>query len=112
MLRERRQVWNLSTKKENKKEVTGADAGHSNHNFEIAFDIGVFEGKHYLGESPIYKAVAVLGKQLGLSWGGDWKSRKDEPHYELRPHWAKDLDEDAMLAELRARKDSGKTAFA
>jgi hypothetical protein len=43
----------------------------------------VFEGKHYLGESPLYKAVAVLGKQLGLSWGGDWKNLTDQPHYEL-----------------------------
>jgi len=97
--------------KENKV-VRNADAGHSNHNFQIAFDIGVFEGKHYLGESPLYKAVAVLGKQLGLSWGGDWKSITDEPHYELRPHWATSMSENDMLAELRARKDSGKTAFA
>jgi hypothetical protein len=28
--------------------VTNADAGHSNQNLEIAFDIGVFEGKHYI----------------------------------------------------------------
>ena len=98
--------------KENKKNVTGADAGHSNHNFQIAFDIGVFDGKNYLGESPLYKAVAVLGKQLGLSWGGDWTSRKDEPHYELRPGWASDLSEDAMLAEFRARRDSGQALFA
>lgn len=56
-------------KEENKKNVTKADAGHSNHNFQIAFDIGIFEKTKYLGESPLYKAVAVLGKQLGLSWG-------------------------------------------
>jgi len=49
---------------------------------------------------------------LGLSWGGDWTSRKDEPHYELRPGWARDMSEDAMLAEFRARKDSGKALFA
>jgi len=98
--------------KESKKIVTNADAGHSNHNFEMAFDIGVFEGKNYLGESPLYKAVAVLGKQLGLSWGGDWKDITDQPHYELRPQWATSLSEHEMLAELRARKDSGKSAFA
>ena len=97
--------------KENKKNVTGADSGHSNHNFQIAFDVGVFDGKNYLGESPLYKAVAVLGKQLGLSWGGDWDSRKDEPHHELRPHWADTLSEDKMLAELRKRKESGKGVF-
>lgn len=98
--------------KENKKNVTGADAGHSNHNFQIAFDIGVFDGKHYLEESPLYKAVAVLGKQLSLTWGGDWKSRTDEPHYELRPNWAAELSEDEMLAGLRDRKDSGQAMLA
>ena len=99
------------TEKENK-QVSNADAGHSNHNFQIAFDIGVFEGSHYLGESPLYKAVAVLGKQLGLSWGGDWKAIQDEPHYELRPHWAANLSETEMLAELRSRKESEKAIFA
>jgi peptidoglycan L-alanyl-D-glutamate endopeptidase CwlK len=75
-------------------------------------NIGVFDKKDYLGESPLYKAVAVLGKQLGLSWGGDWKSRKDEPHYELRPHWAINLSENAMLAKIRARGESRKPLFA
>lgn len=97
--------------RENAHTVTGADAGHSNHNFQIAFDIGVFEEKDYLEESPLYKDVAVLGKQLGLSWGGDWKPRTDEPHYELRPHWAINLSEEEMLAELRTRKDRGTAVF-
>jgi peptidoglycan LD-endopeptidase CwlK len=97
---------------ENKRRVTNAKGGQSNHNFGIAFDIGVFDGKNYLGESPLYKAVAVLGKQLGLTWGGDWNSIKDEPHYELRPAWSKDLSEDDMLAELRSRKESGEAVFA
>ena len=34
------------------KKVTNAKGGHSNHNFGIAFDIGVFEGTKYLGDSP------------------------------------------------------------
>jgi peptidoglycan L-alanyl-D-glutamate endopeptidase CwlK len=54
----------------------------------------------------------VFGKQLGLSWGGDWKHMTDQPHYELRPQWATSLSEDEMLAELRARKDSGKSVLA
>jgi len=96
---------------ETKQKVTNADAGFSNHNFQIAFDIGVFQGKTYLDDSPLYKAVAVLGKQLGLSWGGDWKTSTDEPHYELRPHWAADLSETDLLTELRKRKAAGKAIF-
>ena len=45
--------------------VTNARGGYSNHNFGIAFDIGVFEGGSYLDESPKYKAVGVLGADFG-----------------------------------------------
>ena len=100
------------TEDENRKTVTKADSGESNHNFQIAFDIGVFNGTKYIPESPLYKAIAVLGKQLGLAWGGDWKSITDEPHYELRPHWAESLSEKEMLAQLRGRKKSGQAYFA
>ena len=92
--------------------VTNARGGYSNHNFGIAFDIGVFEGGRYLDESPAYKTVGALGKQLGLEWGGDWKSIQDEPHFELRPPWARDMSEGAMLAELRARRAANQEVFA
>ena len=92
--------------------VTNARGGYSNHNFGIAFDIGVFEGGRYLDEAPAYKTVGALGKQLGLEWGGDWLSIQDEPHFELRPSWARDMSEGAMLAELRARRAANKEVFA
>ncbi len=65
--------------------VTNARGGYSNHNFGIAFDVGVFEGNKYLPDSPKYKAVGVLGMDLGLEWGGSWKTIVDQPHFELRP---------------------------
>ena len=92
--------------------VTNARGGYSNHNFGIAFDIGVFEGNRYLGDSPKYKAVGVLGMDLGLEWGGNWKTIVDQPHYQLRPAWAADLSERQMLAEMRARHASGSPVFA
>ena len=92
--------------------VTNARGGFSNHNFGIAFDVGVFEGSQYLDESPKYKAVGVLGTDLGLEWGGNWKTIQDEPHFQLRPKWAGDLSERDMLAELRSRKESGEGAYA
>jgi peptidoglycan LD-endopeptidase CwlK len=91
--------------------VTNARGGYSNHNFGIAFDIGVFEGSSYLDESPKYKAVGVLGTDLGLEWGGNWKTIQDEPHFQLRPTWAADESEKDMLAELRSRKDSGEGVY-
>ena len=91
--------------------VTNARGGYSNHNFGIAFDIGVFEGSRYLDDSPKYKGVGLLGMDLGLEWGGNWKTIQDEPHFQLRPKWASDLSEKDMLAELRSRKDSGEGAY-
>ena len=88
--------------------VTNARGGYSNHNFGIAFDIGVFEGAKYLDESPKYKAVGALGVELGLEWGGNWKTIQDQPHFQLRPTWAGSMAERDMLAELRARADSGR----
>ena len=91
--------------------VTNARGGYSNHNFGIAFDIGVFEGGRYLDESPAYKAVGALGMKLGLEWGGNWKTIQDEPHFQLRPGWAREMSERDMLAELRRRNSQGVAVF-
>lgn len=87
--------------------VTNAGGGYSNHNFGIAFDIGVFSGSRYLQESPLYKAVGALGMELGLEWGGNWKTIVDQPHFQLRPAWADGMTDRAMLAELRRRTKLG-----
>jgi len=83
--------------------VTRAKAGFSLHNFGISADIGIFRGKEYCGEHPLYHELGTLGKSLGMEWGGDWKSIVDEPHYQLRPHWATGMTERDMLATLRTR---------
>jgi peptidoglycan L-alanyl-D-glutamate endopeptidase CwlK len=49
---------------------------------------------------------------LGLEWGGNWKTIVDQPHYQLRPAWAVDESEQRMLAELRSRKDRGEAVYA
>lgn len=92
--------------------VTNARGGYSNHNFGIAFDIGVFSGSSYLPESPKYKAVGVLGMDLGLEWGGNWKSIVDQPHFQLRPIWAANMIEKDMLAEFRDRTNNNSPIFA
>jgi peptidoglycan LD-endopeptidase CwlK len=91
--------------------VTNTRGGYSNHNFGIAFDIGVFEGSKYLADSVKYKAVGALGMDLGLEWGGNWKSFADQPHFQLRPKWALAISEKDMLTELRKRVKAGKPIF-
>lgn len=92
--------------------VTNARAGYSNHNFGIAFDVGVFEGNQYLPESPKYAAVGALGRDLGLEWGGNWSTFVDQPHFQLRPAWAAGMSEQQMLAGLRARQERQQAAYA
>lgn len=71
--------------------VTNARGGQSNHNFGLAWDVGIFEagGRYMTGskasDNKAYADLAALVKpQLaGLEWGGDWKAIKDAPHYQL-----------------------------
>jgi peptidoglycan L-alanyl-D-glutamate endopeptidase CwlK len=65
------------------KRVTNARAGASNHNFGVAWDIGVFQDGNYLDESPLYRQTGDIGKALGLEWGGDWTNFSDEPHFQV-----------------------------
>lgn len=81
---------------------TAAPPGHSNHNFGLAFDVGIFDGSRYLEESGLYRKAGQLGKDVGLLWGGDW-SNGDEPHFEMRPQWAAKLSESGALAAYRQR---------
>jgi peptidoglycan L-alanyl-D-glutamate endopeptidase CwlK len=83
--------------------VTNAPGGHSNHNFGIAFDIGLFRGGHYLEESPIYRELGPVGESVGFEWGGRWKRFSDEPHYQFRPKWAERMKEREMLAMFRRK---------
>lgn len=63
--------------------VTNARGGYSNHNFGVAADIGLFKGKDYLEDSPLYSELGPIGESVGLEWGGRWKF-VDEPHYQYK----------------------------
>ena len=80
--------------------VTNARGGQSNHNFGVAWDIGVFKDGAYQPESPLYKKVGAIGKGLGLEWGGDWKKFPDEPHFQVVA--------ESELGKIAAKFESGK----
>ena len=65
--------------------MTKARGGQSNHNFGVAWDIGVFQDGQYLDESPAYGKIGGVGKGLALEWGGDWSGFPDEPHFQMVP---------------------------
>lgn len=69
--------------------VTNARGGQSNHNFGIAWDIGLFDkaGGYLDGDTDAeiteYHRLGKAARPLGLEWGGDWQSIPDVPHYQL-----------------------------
>jgi peptidoglycan L-alanyl-D-glutamate endopeptidase CwlK len=88
------------------KKVTNARGGQSNHNFGIAWDIGIFSDGKYLPESPIYKQAApvALAATTGLEWGGNWITIQDKPHYQLLTN--------RTISEVRDLFESGKPYIA
>lgn len=87
--------------------VTNARGGQSWHNYGLAFDIGIFDGKAYLDNSPQYAIAGEIGTRLGLEWGGFWKSPVDEPHFQLRPKWATSMSSAEVFAEAHRRMKAG-----
>ena len=66
--------------------VTKAKPGTSFHNYGLAIDIvPLLEGKPNW-KSKDFARIAEIGKRIGFSWGGDWKSFKDLPHFEYPPN--------------------------
>ena len=58
---------------------------NSMHQWGVAFDFCRNEsGKSaYADDDGFFSKVGKIGKSLGLEWGGDWKSIKDKPHFQL-----------------------------
>lgn len=57
------------------------------HQWGIAFDFYRNDGKEAYNDSDgFFSKVGKIGKSIGLEWGGDWKSIKDKPHFQL-PYW-------------------------
>jgi peptidoglycan L-alanyl-D-glutamate endopeptidase CwlK len=80
--------------------VTNAKAGQSWHNFGRAWDIGIFRNGAYLADGPEYAQAAAAGKIPGVEWGGDWKTFKDKPHYQVTGAFG-------TLAAVRADFENG-----
>lgn len=82
--------------------VTKARPGYSWHNFGTAYDLTLFSGKNPIWESPKYLRAGEIGKELGLEWGGEWRTFKDIPHFQ-RPLGV-------TLAQARAKWPMGVVA--
>jgi peptidoglycan L-alanyl-D-glutamate endopeptidase CwlK len=70
--------------------VTNARAWQSVHNYGLAFDIVILIDKDKNGtfETAVWSGfnfdfVVKYFKAKGWEWGGDWKSFKDRPHFQM-----------------------------
>jgi len=66
--------------------VRGTTDKLSNHSSGTAIDLNATQ--HPLGEVGTFEAgkvpmIRALAKKYGLTWGGDYKNRKDEMHFEV-----------------------------
>lgn len=67
--------------------VTNARYPLSPHNWGLAFDIYRNDGKGaYNDADGWFSRCGHVGKSLGLFWGGDFKSFRDKPHFELKKY--------------------------
>lgn len=68
--------------------VTGVKAGRSWHQHGLAFDVAMVGGSGQPAWPPgaeLWNTVGNIGKGLGLTWGGDFTTIKDQPHFEFHP---------------------------
>ena len=98
-----------------KPKVTNAKGGQSIHNYGLAFDIvilydndgnGTFEEASWsmirdFDKDSIadWKEVTTYFKSKGWEWGGDWKSFRDAPHFQM--------DFGYSWQSLKAKVDAG-----
>jgi len=99
--------------------VTNADSWQSIHNYSLAFDIvllydndgnGTFEEaswsmiKDFDKDSKAdWMEVTNYFKSKGWEWGGDWKSFKDAPHFQMK----KPNGSSYKWQELKVKLDAG-----
>lgn len=67
--------------------VTDAMGGDSYHNWGLAFDMApVVNGQISYENEALFDRLGKLGEQVGLEWGGNWKTfyvaLKDRPHFQ------------------------------
>lgn len=64
--------------------VTRARPGESWHNWKRAFDVVPMKGKECVwNDAPTWQRIGSIGKRIGLEWGGDFRSMRDLPHFQL-----------------------------
>ena len=60
---------------------------NSRHTSRRAWDICKNEKGQEYSDKAFFKKCAEIAALLGITWGGDWKSTPDTPHFEIDQAW-------------------------
>lgn len=65
--------------------VTNSKAGQSYHNYGLAIDLVELDGNknEIVDWNFDMGKLEAISKKYGLTWGGNFRSLKDKPHFEL-----------------------------
>lgn len=82
--------------------ITNAKPGYSWHQFGMAVDCYPFAAGNrwdlvWDAQDPRFTRMVGALKAQGLAWGGDWKSLKDYPHFQLANIPVTPTDADRLL---------------
>ncbi len=65
------------------KKYTRATGGHSKHQYGLAIDVvPVVDSIAQWDNARLWKKIGAVGEQLGLRWGGRWRTLYDPGHFE------------------------------
>lgn len=78
----------LEQQKEHEADPNNPAPGHSMHDFGFAIDINATNGTSYLRKSSSKEAwektgIPNIARDMGLVWGGDYKSYHDPVHFDM-----------------------------
>ena len=77
-----------------------ARPGKSPHNYDksLALDVYVIRGGKISNDPADYKLIGNMAEEMGLTWGGNWKSFRDVPHVQITA-WRSAIGTSAQLGE-------------
>lgn len=52
----------------------------------LAFDIAKNVKGHEYDDAEFFRKCGAIGKKMGFTWGGDWTSLPDKPHFQWDAH--------------------------
>lgn len=86
--------------------VTNLKGGQGIHETGQAFDVIPVNGGYHAPQAT-WDKIGAIGEGLGLEWGGNWKSFKDMPHFQIKGAKAGSRP---PVSPAQAAADAAKTA--